>query len=78
MWFVYLLKCSDNKTYTGCTSDIEKRLERHHKGYANYTKSRLPVQLITYVAFTDKYKAYDFERYLKSGSGKAFAKKRFI
>ena len=78
MWFVYLLKCSDNKIYTGCTSNIENRLDRHTKGYVNYTSNRLPVQLMTYIAFTDKYKAYEFERYLKSGSGKAFAKKRFI
>ena len=78
MWFVYLPKCSDNKIYTGCTSNIENRLDRHTKGYVNYTSNRLPVQLMTYIAFTDKYKAYEFERYLKSGSGKAFAKKRFI
>jgi Predicted endonuclease containing a URI domain len=78
MWFVYILKCSDSTYYTGCTSDLEDRLRRHAKGENMYTKFRLPVTLICYTAFMDKYKAYDFERYLKSGSGKAFAQKRLL
>lgn len=78
MWKVYILKCSDRTYYTGCTSDIEQRLKRHAKGEVLYTSKRLPVELITYIAFTDKYKAYQFEKYMKSGSGKAFANKRFI
>lgn len=78
MWYVYLLKCSDGKTYTGCTSNIDERMSRHNKGQVSYTSTRLPVELITYIAFQDKYKAYEFEKYLKSGSGKAFANKRFL
>jgi predicted GIY-YIG superfamily endonuclease len=78
MWFVYILKCSDNTYYTGCSSDLDDRLKRHAKRENNYTKDRLPVTLIYYSAFQDKYKAYEFEKYLKSGSGKAFAKKRFL
>jgi hypothetical protein len=35
----------------------------------------LPVELVTYICFNDKYKAYNFEKYLKSGSGKAYSKK---
>jgi putative endonuclease len=78
MWYVYILKCSDNTYYTGCTSDLDDRLNRHLKGENTYTKSRLPVVLVGYTAFYNKYKAYEFEKYLKSGSGKAFAKKRLI
>ena len=78
MWFVYILKCADNTYYTGCTSDISERLKRHNKGENTYTRYRLPVQIVMYVAFNNKYKAYDFEKYLKSGSGKAFAQKRLI
>ena len=78
MQYVYLLKCSDGTTYTGCTQNIEERLKRHRKGEVLYTSSRLPLELITYIAFTDKYKAFHFEKYLKSGSGKAFSNKRFI
>jgi putative endonuclease len=78
MWFVYILKCADNSFYTDCTSDLHDRINRHFKGENTYTKYRLPVTLIYYSAFQDKYRAYKFERYLKSGSGKAFAQKRLI
>ena len=77
-WSVYLLRCADGTLYTGCTSNLHARMERHGKGIVHYTSSRLPVELITYIVFQDKYKAYDFEKYLKSGSGRAFAQKRLI
>ncbi len=75
---VYLLKCSDDSTYTGCTSNLKQRLMAHQNGQVDYTKSRLPIELITYITFSDKTKAFQFEKYLKSGSGKAFANKRFL
>ena len=78
MWHVYILKCSDNTHYTGCTSDLNERLKRHNNREVSYTSTRLPIELITYISFSEKYKAYAFEKYLKSGSGKAFANKRFI
>jgi putative endonuclease len=78
MWFVYILQCSDNSFYTGCTSDLCNRIHSHSKGENTYTKVRLPVTLVFYSAFLNKYKAYEFEKYLKSGSGKAFAQKRFL
>jgi putative endonuclease len=78
MWFVYILKCSDGNLYTGCTEDLDDRLKRHNSGHVLATKSRLPVVLITYIAFTDKYKAFAFERYLKGGSGRAFLNKRLV
>jgi predicted GIY-YIG superfamily endonuclease len=78
MHYVYILKCSNGEYYKGCTSNIEERLERHHKGWVDATKNLLPLNLITYTAFTDKYKSYEFEKYLKSGSGRAFIKKHFV
>lgn len=78
MWYVYLLRCSDGTIYSGCTSNLEERLKRHRSKQVSYTKSRLPVKVETYIAFSDKYKAYHFEKYLKSGSGKAFSNKRFL
>ncbi|MCC6837077.1 MAG: GIY-YIG nuclease family protein [Bacteroidia bacterium] len=78
MWNVYLLKCNDGTYYTGCTSNLSDRLKRHNNGEVLYTSTRLPFQLITHIVFTDKYKAYNFEKYLKSGSGKAFAFKRLV
>lgn len=77
-WYVYLLKCSDGKIYTGCTSNLEQRMQQHKQGEVSFTKPRLPFELITCIAFNDKLKAYQFEKYLKSGSGKAFAQKRFL
>ena len=76
MWFVYQLKCADNKFYTGYTGNVNERVAAHQQGEVSYTKTRLPVELVSYFAFKDKQLAYNFERYLKSGSGIAFAKKR--
>jgi len=79
MYYVYILLCSDDKLYTGCTDDLKARLTRHQKGNVPATKTRLPVKLISYFAFKNKYDAFNFEKYLKSGSGRAFLKKhKFI
>jgi len=69
MYAVYILNCVDGKPYTGCTENLEERLERHNNGFVPATESRRPVKLMTYVMFNDKYKAFTFEKYLKSGSG---------
>lgn len=78
MYYVYCLKCSDNRTYVGCTDDLKDRISRHQKGNVPATKDRLPVRLISYFAFSNKYTAFNFEKYLKSGSGRAFLKKHDI
>ncbi|MEM9895527.1 MAG: GIY-YIG nuclease family protein [Bacteroidota bacterium] len=78
MWTVYILRCADQSTYTRCTSNLDERLNRHSKGQVHYTSSRLPVEVITTIFFQDKYKAYEFEKYLKSGSGRDFAKRLFL
>ncbi len=75
---VYILKCSDGTYYTGCTNNLDDRMRRHNKGEVSYTSSRLPFELVTYTVFHDKYKAYQFEKYLKSGSGMAFRNKRLV
>ena len=77
MYYVYILKCVDGKPYTGCREDLDERLQRHNNGYVPATESRRPVKLVTHLIFTDKYKAFAFEKYLKSGSGRAFLKKHF-
>lgn len=78
MWYVYILLCADNNHYTGCTSNIVERLKRHSEGRVVSTRSRLPIKLLFYASFSDKYKAYQFEKYLKSGSGRAFANKHLL
>ena len=60
MWYVYILNCSDNEIYTGCTNDLKDRIYRHTKGYVLATKERRPLSLENYFAFQDKYKAFDF------------------
>jgi putative endonuclease len=77
-WYVYILKLSNNTYYVGCTSDIKNRLIRHMNGYVDATKYHLPLEIVFYSTFFDKYKAFQFEKYLKSGSGRAFAKKHLI
>jgi predicted GIY-YIG superfamily endonuclease len=78
MWYVYLLRCSDGTIYVGCTSNLEERLKRHNGKEVPATKLRVPVVLVTYLVFTDKYKAFEFEKYLKGGSGRAFLNKRLV
>ena len=75
MYFVYILLTVNKRTSIGCTNNIEDRIKRHNKGYIPATKNLLPIKLITYFAFSNKYTAYNFEKYLKSGSGRALIKK---
>jgi putative endonuclease len=77
MHYVYILKCKDGKLYTGCTNDLRERIKRHSDGNVPATKPRLPIRLVNYVAFENKYKAFAFEKYLKTGSGRGFIKKHF-
>ena len=78
MHYIYILQCSNNLPYTGCTDNLKERIERHNNGYVPATKDRRPMKLITYFAFSSKYTAFNFEKYLKSGSGRAFLKKHEI
>ena len=78
MWYVYILKCKNGDYYKGCTSNLNERLDQHQKGKVESTRNNLPVKLVVYVTFTNKYKAYDFEKYLKSGSGRAFLNRHFV
>ncbi|HYG15592.1 MAG TPA: GIY-YIG nuclease family protein [Bacteroidia bacterium] len=56
---------------------MKERFRRHSGGKVNSTKPHLPVKLVWCCSFPDRYKAYAFEKYLKSGSGRAFALKHF-
>ena len=75
---VYILACSDSTYYTGYTTDIKNRWQAHNNKEVHYIKSRLPVKLVNLIQFENKQKAYDFERYLKAGSGIAFRNKRLV
>jgi len=75
---VYILKCRTGQFYTGFSANLEKRIKAHNNGEVHFTKDKLPVELIHISSFTNKQKAHDFERYLKTGSGIAFRHKRLI
>jgi len=80
MHIVYILRSVNHpdRLYIGLTTDLEKRLAAHNAGSSTYSKRYSPWELETYVVFKVKETAEDFERYLKSGSGFAFMKKRLL
>jgi putative endonuclease len=79
MYYVYILQSRKDKSfYTGFSEDVDERLQAHNWHLAKYSSSKAPYRLIWYCAFEDKQRAYDFEKYLKSGSGFAFRNKHLI
>src|SRR4029078_7754715 len=77
MKYVYNLESLDSQHfYIGITDDLRARLAKHNAGEVPHTSKYGPWRLKTYVAFSDENQAVAFERYLKSASGGAFAKKR--
>ena len=77
--FVYILKNADATPhfYVGVTSDVAGRLADHNSGRCPHTARRRPWHLQVIIAFPDEQRAIRFERYLKSGSGRAFARLHF-
>ena len=80
MYYVYLIRSISNPTqiYTGFTGNLTQRLEYHNTGKSLYTKNYMPWKLIAYFAFEAKEKATDFEKYLKTGSGYEFIRRRIL
>ena len=76
MHYVYLIEGRDGQRYVGLTTDLPARLTSHNAGQSRHTSKYRPWRLVTYVAFSDASLAMAFERYLKSGSGHAFARRR--
>ncbi|MCK0110351.1 GIY-YIG nuclease family protein [Flavobacteriaceae bacterium S0825] len=75
LYYVYILKCSDNYTYTGITNDIVRRLKEHKEGFNKecFTYKRRPLKLIFHQEFNDVEQAIYFEKKIKNWS----AKKKF-
>ena len=79
MHYVYILQSlKDQSYYTGLTTDVEARLKKHNSGEVTYTSTKRPFKLVWYCCFVNKEKALQFEKYLKSGSGFALARKRLV
>jgi putative endonuclease len=78
MKYVYLLQSIDHpiQTYVGLADDLRTRLKVHNTGGSLHTAKYKPWRIVTYVAFSDEAKAVAFERYMKTASRRAFAKKR--
>jgi predicted GIY-YIG superfamily endonuclease len=77
MWYVYFLQLNNGDIYVGSTNHLKRRFSSHQAGQVLSTKRNLPVKLKSYVAVETEVLARELERYFKSGSGKAFANKRF-
>jgi len=77
MKYVYILQSINlEHFYVGITDDLRARLAKHNAGEVPHTSKYKPWQVKTYLAFSDEKQAVNFEKYLKSPSGRAFAKKR--
>ena len=77
--FVYILRSVTNleRHYVGLTSNVASRLGFHNAGLSRHTAKNRPWELVVSLEFGTEAQAVQFEKYLKSGSGRAFAKRHF-
>jgi predicted GIY-YIG superfamily endonuclease len=78
MHYVYILKSlKTSEKYIGCSTNLKERLKQHNCGQSNYTSYTGTYVIVWYCVFSDKSKAFNFEKYLKGSSGHAFISKHF-
>lgn len=77
MFYTYVIQSVSNpeERYTGHTTDLRQRLADHNSAKCSHTSKHAPWKVKFYAAFETLEQAHHFERYLKSGSGHAFAKR---
>lgn len=80
MHYVYIIQSINypDQIYVGYTQDLKKRLSNHNAGTTPHTTKYMPWELVMYLAFNNEEKAIEFEKYLKSHSGRAFRYKRLL
>lgn len=80
MFYAYILRSLSDpeQIYIGATEDLKARLKGHNAGKPPHTAKYAPWTIACYFAFPAKETAYAFEAYLKSHSGRAFARKRLL
>jgi predicted GIY-YIG superfamily endonuclease len=80
MYIVYIVvsKQYPDRIYIGLTEYISRRVDEHNADKSSYSRKYGPWELATHITFSQKKKAVEFERYLKTGSGFAFLKKHFL
>jgi putative endonuclease len=78
--YVYVLRSLNEpgRIYVGWTKDLRQRLKEHNWGMSPYTACHRPWEIVWYGGFSSEAAARDFEGYLKSGSGRAFLRKRLV
>jgi putative endonuclease len=78
--FVYVLVSAADRDrhYVGLTTDVARRIDIHNSGGSHHTAQHRPWRLLVSLEFATNGTAVAFERYLKSGSGRAFAKRHFV
>lgn len=77
MWYVYFLQLRNGDVYVGSINDLRRRFDSHRSGYVTSTKAYLAAILKAYIGVETEANARQLERYFKTGSGKAFASRRF-
>ena len=77
--FVYIIKSitTPDEYYVGVTSDVASRLRAHNAGLSPHTSRNRPWKTLVVIEFDDEEPALAFERYLKTGSGREFARHHF-
>lgn len=80
MFYVYIIRSlnASDQIYIGYTKNLKSRLEIHNSGKSLHTAKYTPWKVEMYLAFEYESKAIEFEKYLKTGSGYNFAKKRLL
>ena len=75
--YVYILQsmAENSAFYIGRTQNLSTRLAKHNAGEVAHTAKHRPWRIKTAIAFSDESKSFAFEKYLKTASGRAFAKK---
>ena len=78
-FYVYIIQSKTNESlYIGQTSNLSRRIYEHNNDLSGYTKHKSPWDLVWYCVFNYKHQAERFEKYLKTGSGRVFIKKRLM
>jgi predicted GIY-YIG superfamily endonuclease len=79
-YYVYLIRSVKHPqtVYVGYTTNVKDRLKTHNSGGSIHTRKDKPWELVVCTLFKDRNSAKQFEKYLKSQSGRAFIKKRFL
>ena len=79
MFYVYILQSINfpDRFYIGYTDDLKRRIKQHNYEHAGHTDKYKPWCIKNYIAFDNEQKAKDFEKYLKTQSGREFIKRHF-